>query len=38
MDPAKRRKILEEWDLVFTEEQETWKILKDEPMDTLSYY
>jgi hypothetical protein len=38
MSSADRRKILEEWDLVFTEEQETWKILKDEPMDTLSYY
>ncbi len=38
MSDADRRKILEEWDLVFTEEQETWMILKNEPMDTLSYY
>ena len=38
MSGADRRKILEDWDLVFTEEQETWKILKDEPMDTLSSY
>jgi hypothetical protein len=38
MSDAKRRKFLEEWRLVFSEEQETWMILKDEPMDTLSYY
>lgn len=38
MSSDERRKILEEWDLIFSEEQETWKILKDEPMDTLSYY
>lgn len=38
MSDADRRKILEEWDLVFSEEQETWMVLKNEPMDTLSYY
>jgi len=34
----KRRKILEEWDLVFSEERETWMILKGEPLEALSYY
>jgi len=39
MSDADRRKILEEWDLVFTEEQETWMILKNEPLERIiSYY
>jgi len=38
MSAADRRKILEEWDLVYSEEEETWMILKEEPLGTLSYY
>lgn len=33
-----RRKFLVERDLVFSEEQETWMILKGEPLEALSYY
>jgi hypothetical protein len=38
MSDDERRKILEEWDLVFSEEKETWMILKGEPLEALSYY
>ncbi len=38
MSDDKRRKILEECDLVFPEERETWLILKGEPLEALSYY
>jgi len=39
MPEEQRRKILEDWDLVYTEEEETWKILKDEPVEaTMSHY
>lgn len=38
MSDDKRRKILVEWDLVYTEEQETWMILKDEPVEAVVAY
>ena len=38
MSDAGRRKILEEWNLVFSEEKETWMILKDEPVETIVAY
>jgi hypothetical protein len=39
MGNDERRKILVEWDLIYSEEQETWMILKDEPLEKIiSYY
>ena len=39
MDSIKRRAILEDADLIYSEEQETWMILKDEPLEKIiSYY
>ena len=31
MEDSERRRILEEHELIFTEEEETWKTLKGEP-------
>lgn len=38
MSADERRKILIEWDLVFSEEQETWMILRNEPLESMIYH
>jgi predicted Fe-S protein YdhL (DUF1289 family) len=38
LSDSERRKILEDSKLIYTEEEETWMILKDEPLESLSYY